>query len=230
LNGHRRGRVLPIITAALVATVWLTAAPVPAVASCSPAGRPNEDFAGYAGTQLGVSGVRDISASIREYAPYVTSGSEVTQWVMLNNGGTKWAQVGWWQTPSSHRTFVQYTNDSGGVYTNFWSANGNGYNGYEVSYTATTHLFTFFRNGSMLTSPAEQWAPASYQMYGETHRKSDQMPGGTSNHSVFMYAKYNYTTSITSNAHVIQPSGKNWYGASKISAGRYEIWDKGCSS
>ncbi len=197
----RLSSIVRSIIAAIVATVWLAAAPLPVSASCNP-NRPNVDFAGYAGTQSGVSAVRDVSSSIREYVPYVTSGSEVTQWVMLNNGGSEWAQVGWWQDVTTHYTFEQHTDNSGHWYTNWWSANGNGYNGYEVSFNATTHVFGFYRNGSLLIPETEFWNPSSYQIYGETHRKSDQMPGGYNNHSRFMYAKYNYTVDVTSGAGV----------------------------
>ncbi len=221
---HRR--LFTSLIATIVATVWLAAAPLPVTASCNP-GRPNVDFAGYAGTQGAVSGVRDISSSIREYVPYVTSGSQVTQWVMLNNGGTKWAQVGWWQDVTTHYTFEQHTDNSGHWYTNWWPKNSNGYNGYEVSFNSTTHVFGFYRNGSILTSSTQQWNPSSYQLYGETHRKSDQMPGGTNNHSVFMYAKYNYTVNVTTTAGV---NNSTYYGASKVGAGNYEIWDKACTS
>lgn len=140
----RRSSIFPSLIATVVATLWLVAAPLPVAASCNP-GRDNVDFAGYAGTQGAASGVSDVSSSIREYVPYVTSGSEVTQWVMLNNGGTEWAQVGWWQDVTTHYTFEQHTDNSGHWYTNWWSANGNGYNGYEVSFNSTTHVFGFYR-------------------------------------------------------------------------------------
>ena len=212
----------PVMMATVLAFVSLTMASGTALASCVP-GRSNTSHSDFAGTQQSVSGVNDLAASIREYVPYVTSGSQVTQWVMLNNGGTEWAQVGWWQDNNGHQTFEQHTDNSGHWYTNFWSANGNGYNGYEVSFTASQWLFGFYRNGSLLNAPTEQWTPTAYQMFGETHRLSDQMPGGYNNPSAFMYAMYNHTTYVTTSA-----LSSNWtnYAASYVSPGYYNIWDR----
>jgi hypothetical protein len=215
------------VIAAVVAVVSLIAAPQPAAAACSPTGRGTAGFAGYAGTQGSVSGVNDVASSIREYMPYVYPGSQVSQWVMLNNGGTEWAQVGAYQDVTTHYTFEQHTDNSGHYYTNWWSYNGAGYNGYEVSFNASTHVFGFYRNGSILTSSTQLWNPGSYQLYGETHDQSDQMPGGYNNHSVFIYATYNHTTSVSSAAGTNQST---WYGATKVGAGDYEIWDKACPS
>ena len=56
---------------------------------CCDPGRPAVDFAGAAGTQGTLSGVEGVQATIEEYHPFVSSGSESLMWVMLNDGGTK---------------------------------------------------------------------------------------------------------------------------------------------
>ena len=223
----KRARAVAPLTAALIlTTVSLLLASGTALASCNP-GRSNTVVSNWAGTQQSIGGVNDIASSIQEYIPYVTSGSEVMQWVMLSNGSSEWAQVGWWQDSNGHRTFEQHTDNSGHWYTNYWPANGNGYNGYEVSFNASQWLFGFYRNGSLLNSPTEQWTPTTYDLYGETHRLSDQMPGGYNNPSVFMYAMYNHTTYVTTSA-----LSSNWtyFAASYVGSGYYNIWDRACPS
>ncbi len=91
--------------------------PSSTLASCNP-GRANQDFGGFAGTLGSPAGLTGIRSNLLEYDPWVTPGSEVSAWVMLYNGGTKWAQVGWYED-TARRVFVQYTNNTGVVFTQF---------------------------------------------------------------------------------------------------------------
>lgn len=69
-------------------------------------------------------------------------------------------------------------------------------------------------------------------MFGETHDRADQMPGGTGLHETFRVARYYTGSGFT--AHTINSSmwtsNSTWYGFSKVAAGSYDIWDKACAS
>lgn len=229
-------RVLVVTVAAVLVLTGLgLGAPQAAYASCAPP-RPNEDFGGFAGTQETPATAPDgVKADVEEYQPFVTEGSEVSAWVMLNRGGTRWAQIGWWRSKDgglySRYVFEQHVTDGGVVVTNFSLGQYQTTN-YRVDWTPATNTFSFKRGGTELWAATLAWDPQTFQIYGETHRKSDQMPGGTGAHQKFSNTYMSYVGdtgwwSLTSSAGSNQGG---WYGATRVNSVRYEIWDKACAS
>ena len=224
------------LLAALAVLLTLAASPTGALASCNP-GRPVQDFAGFAGTQGTSSLVQAADADLDEYHPYVSSGSESLMWVMLNNGGTRWAQVGWWQDVTTHYVFEQHTDNSGHWFTNFRPGEVTALTGYRVLKTAagpSDLRWNFYVRGSLWLSVARSWSPAGYQFYGETHRKADQMAGGYTdfNTKAVIYSPQ-YLNSAGTWVNVTTAAGVNntsWYGAQYRSSYGYYIWDKACPS
>ncbi len=204
-------------------------------ASCSPS-RPDQDFAGYAGTMDSPTVAPDgIKADIEEYQPWVTDGSEVTGWVMLNSGTSRWAQVGWIRSKDggvyTRQVFVQYTNNAGTPVTSFW-AGQSGTTNYRVDWDPAGDTFSFRRGGTIIATATLSWDVTDYQVFGETHRKSDQMPGGTTAHMDFTntYMSPVGSASWFSLTSPVFTNQGTWYGALRVNSVRYEVWDKECSS
>lgn len=153
-------------------------------------------------------------------------------WVMLNNGGTRWAQVGWWQDVTTHYVFEQHTDNSGHWYTNWWPGEVTAITSYQV--TIGLNVFNFYVRGALRSQVARSWTPNGYQLYGETHRKADQMAGGyTSNNTKADFYGPDYKNSSGAWTQVTTPAGVNnttWYGAQYNSSYGYFIWDKACPS
>ena len=208
-----------------------------ALASCNP-GRAAVAFAGFAGTQGSLSGVKGVQANIEEYHPFVSSGSESLLWVMLNSGTTKWSQVGFWQTPASHQIFEQHTDATGHVFTNMWSGSTSSTTNYKVLATQTSdtnQTWQFYVAGTLRSTVSRSWDPTGYQVYGETHSEADQMSGGSSSltaKALIDNPLKQHSTGTWSN--VSTAAGVNnasWYGASMgPTTADYYIWDKACAS
>jgi hypothetical protein len=220
------------ITVVMMLLIGMVVPPV-ALASCNP-GRPNVVRAGFAGTQrTPAAWPRAVQTKIEEYSPYVFGSSEVSAWNMLNNGGSKWSQVGWWKENGVRWSFIQWTDNAGNWFTNFYSplAVGSTPN-YETIYNIPTTDWIWERNNQVLHTANALWQPKTVQIYGETHTKADQMPGGVDNHNTFTEAHY-----IPNNGgawlDIASAAGTNdavTYGAVKINNEHYQIWDKACSS
>lgn len=235
-NGGRfKLRVRRLGFVAVAIAFWNGAMPSAVSASCDP-GRDPVGFAGFAGTQMTPFTKPDgAKADILEYAPFAEEGSEVSAWTMLQVGGTRWAQVGWYRSKDggayTRSVFTQYTNDSGQWLTNFWAAQPLGTRTtYQTDYVTGPARVRMLRGGNLLISAAVSWVPDNFQMYGETHQKGDQMAGGTLGHEVFENTYYSVTnssswSSLTSSVGVNVPA---WYGATKVNTIRFEIWDKSC--
>jgi hypothetical protein len=217
---------------ALLAGSTLITAP-PAFAACNP-GRTGTG-AGFAGTQGSLAGVQGVHAYIEEYHPFVGTGSESMMWVMLNVGGTKWSQIGWTQSPTSHRAFEQHTDASGHWFTNYWPDQGGTTNDYKVIQSAVgpgQTVWNFYINGSLKLQPTRVWSASGYQLYGETHQKADQMAGGFSSFGTkaVLSGGQKQNSAGTWSA-VTTAAGANAaiYGA-QLNSGTYYIWDTACAS
>lgn len=204
-------------------------------ASCIPPRANDSHWAGFSGTQGALSGVKGVSASIEEYTPYVSGGSESLMWVMLSVGTTKWSQIGWWRDSSGRRIFEQHT-AVGAYYTNYWPASMNNPTNYKVvtsSAPPNKLIWKFYVDGSLRSTPLRDWAPTGYQLYGETHNAADQMSGGFTS----LATKAAMTNPLKQNSSgtwsaVTTSAGANnttWYGA-QLTSGVYYIWDKACAS
>lgn len=212
--------------ALLASALYFTATPVLASCPIRRVGAIN----GFAGTQGGLTGVKGVHAQIEEYHPTVGSGSTSLMWVMLNNGTSNWAQVGWWQDTSGHRVFEQHTNGSGQWFTNYWPGRTNSSNDYKVMSLSTA--FSFSVNDSLLSSVTRGFTANGYQLYGETNRKEAQMAGGFSSLTTkaFISSAQKQNSSNTWSA-VTTAAGANstLYGA-QLTSGTYYIWDWACAS
>jgi hypothetical protein len=232
---HSIHRSLAIVIASAVAlsvpSAVALSVPGSTRAACDP-NRASQSASFFAGTQRTPSTwPRAVRTGIREYSPFTESGSEVSAWNMLNNGGTKWSQTGWWKSNSGRWGFAQWTNNSGNWFTEFRTASTIGSTPtYETIYNVATADWIWKRNNVVLHTADALWQPKTVQVYGETHNRGDQMPGGTSYHVVFLSAQYilsNGTTwlSMGTNAGATDPT---IHGAVKVDNARYEIWDKAC--
>ncbi|MGH2407314.1 MAG: hypothetical protein ACRDF7_04430 [Candidatus Limnocylindrales bacterium] len=222
------------MSTALILSVML-AGPSLVYATCNPL-RTNQVNSGFAGTLHSPGSTPGgVKATIDEYSPFVVSGSQVYAWVMLQTGGQFWAQVGWEQTNGVHSVFYQVIADSGTLIQNNFPGHAIGtHTVYKQLYDPATKTFTMYDASNLLLSTTQNWVPDQIQIFGETHRRSDQMPGGTGAHVKFLdtYEKLGTTWfSLTSPA-VTQFAGlpTNLYGATRVSSVDYEIWDKGCGT
>jgi len=222
--------------AALLATVGLLSAPSPAFASCNP-GRAVFAVTNMAGTSVSPSTTpTGIMSNIDEYSPYVSVNSVSTAWVMLDRDGTWYAQVGWWRryiSPGVFKrvAFSQYYLPGLGMVTREGTTHAVGTStAYKVTYDTGTQIMRMYDGTTVLDSATTTAVPNNDQVFGETKNHDDQMPGGTGAHVKFLYTYEQHSPSITwytvnTPAQTVAP-----YGASHPSAGRYDIWDTGCSS
>jgi hypothetical protein len=93
-------------------------------------------------------------------------------------------------------------------------------------------VWKFYVNGALRSQVTRLWSASGYQLYGETHRKDDQMAGGFMNagtKAVFSGAQKENLNLVWSA--VTTPAGVNAaiYGAELV-GGTYYIWDKACAS
>lgn len=189
-------------------------------------------FAGTAATPS--TWPKGVEADVLEYDPYIsTQGVGVSAWVMLNNGGSLWAQVGWWKQASGRIVFSQWT-----PYVGKWLQDNHlarpvgSTTSYKMTFVLTTHHFYFWENGSQIDNiGVNGWQPAGYEIFGEVHNRLDQMPGGRTSHMVFnnTYQQPNNVSSWSSLTSPAQPNDA-YYGAVRSSSIRYEIWDQACAS
>jgi hypothetical protein len=225
-----------VLGVALMAILFVAAFPSQAHASCDP-GRANQTGIWFAGTIKTPSQVpRDISALIEEYNPHWEIDAATTVWDMMNSGGSKWAQVGYWKDGSGRSAFVQWTDNSGHWFTEHFAASPVGESRtYETIYNPAAggaqSEFVFERNNSVLwrVSPT-LWQPNTVQVNGETHNRANQMPGGF-NATVWLeqvrYSVGGGWININSPVSITDP---NIHFASKESSSFYRIWDWACAT
>ena len=229
-------RAFRAVVAAILMSVWLLGAnPQITLASCNP-GRPNVSFGGFAGTQSSPAPAPDgIRADVEDYEPYVTEGSQVSVWVVLNRGTTRWAQIGWirWKDAGVYAksTFEQHVTDAGQVVTNYTTRLYGTVN-YRIDWTPSTNRFSLKRNGVEYWAVTLAWDPLTYEVYGETHREFDQMPGHYGGPMEFTntYASLTGSSTWSSLTSSAGSNANDWYGAARVNGLRYQVWDKQCSS
>lgn len=227
-----------LLIAFSVAAILSVGFPTYALASCNP-GRPNHSGMSFAGTfAKGVTGVRTIKANIEEYSPYIAGDDITAAWVMLNLGGSEWAQDGWAKEANGSRwTWAQWTLDSSPwVDDSFWPPSAIGsMPEYKTSFNpavpGTPSEIVFHKNGSVLwrVRPA-QFVPNTIQANGEIHNDMNQMPGGTN--APLWLDNVQYT--VGGGWIDINTAGgathTSWHGFQKVNGHFYKIWDKGCAT
>lgn len=207
----------------------LMAAPV--LAKCQP-GRTNNGTVYWDGWYRSSSGtVGGVYSDILNYSPWVEPNNEVMAWTMLNNGGSNWAQVGWWEYAGGTRsTFVQWTTSPGHWSTKFWTPQSVGsYSYYTTLYGNTPGDFTFEVNGSTIDKETASFTPNDAQNYGEIHTLADQMPGGYNANEVFKATNV-YIGGWQSFSGTSTNSSSTYFGESNVSSTQRNIWDWACST
>jgi len=177
---------------------------------------------------------RAVYADIKNYNPYMKSGSaNTTAWVMLNLYPGWWAQVGWYKESSGTRqNFYDWTDTQAHGNIGFFAADTVGsYPTYKVSDRTSPGSFQFFHNGALIWTVAEKFTPARGAIYGETHTLANQMPGGSN----FVSYGEDFT-----NAHIFFASSNQvfdgttygnttYFDYNKVSTTETYIWDKACT-
>jgi hypothetical protein len=179
-----------------------------------------------------VSNLQGVKADVEEYAPYVMTGSVVSAWVMLARNTTRYAQVGWWKKSGVlRRVFIQYTDDAGQKFTKEWSGHGIGsFTTYKVLYAPATDTFSLWDESTKLYEHSYAWVPNNFEIYGETHNRNDQMPGGTQAHMDFNNTFVKIGANWYSPGSSPTASDPTIHGASHPHPSDYDIWDKACTS
>lgn len=230
-----------LTAAALISTTFITGSPGTAFASCNP-GRTHDAAARHVGAMQSRSSLTGVKASIEQYNPYYSgdNNSGTNASVMLVKGSpTQWVQLGWLKSQlhpagtTTRETFVEVFLSLENNRFYWWSADPVGNStAYKILHNGSRDM-TFYMNGSqIMTTNGAITQPTQYQIFGETHDKADQMPGGTGAHVTFSASRY-YTGAGHSAVVVgVAPfnEGSTIFGVSTDGNGSYDIWDKGCSS
>lgn len=228
----RAGRRTRIWAAAL-AVAMAVGEPSIVSASCAPPRLPHDTAARYVATTGMPSGLTGVHANIEQYDPYYSAynGAGTNMTLMLVGWNpTRWAQIGWFKMKVNGVTI----RESGTEFylsptQNYWTFYGSRPIGeltpYQITFTAPS-TYAFYVSGTKVKEHTGTFTPSDYQMFGETHDRVDQMPGGTIAPASFRYAWYrkngiwyDMTGSITPHP---------YYGGSKTGPGVYDIWDLGC--
>lgn len=213
------------------------AIPERADAACNP-GRIHDSAARYVITAGSPASLSGVSASIKEYDPFYTgqNGTGTNASVMLAKfSPTQWAQVGWAKSKIQdgvtikRQVFTEFWIDSSHNFFHFWPAHSvTSTNNYKILYNTSTGVYSYYDNQILLRTDSGIPTPTQYQIFGETHDRADQMPGGTGAHVSLSSATY-YTNS-SHLAHIVDGAinPDPLFGGAHPSLGRYEIWDKAC--
>lgn len=191
----------------------------------------------------GVTDLTGVKAEIEEYDPYYSgvnpAGTNAT--VMLNRrvSGNHWAQFGWWDskigvTNPIRRVGLEFFVSSSDNRFQFWAAQPIGQKTeYRIVY-AGGGVYEFIMSGTHLKSEAGISTPTEIQIFGETHDRSDQMPGGSNLTSRVTVTNSRYMTGATHVFHTVTnnfgTANSTSYGFSNPSDGNYEMWDKACAN
>jgi hypothetical protein len=232
-------RVTGALGVILLVSSTLSLTAMPAMA-CNP-GRPVYAYGGFSGTQKSVSNVHGVQTRLETYQSFIQGDARAWAWNMLSKPGIPggqqwWAQVGWsvrtdGQWIYSPSVFTSWTDNVG----NYWVKD---YNGVESGQTFYTYYlpagkqFRLFVNSTQYDQVTGGWTPSIVEIYGETHNRNTQMPGDTSNKVRMDNAKtiLNGGTTWSSMNSTAGANDPAIYGATKVNATTYDIWDKYCSS
>lgn len=230
-------RPIFMLSAALaVATVAAlpSLTPSAALAKCNP-GRTNDGNHYWLGWYRSPSSTPGgVYSSILNYSPWVYSGSAVRGWTMLNNGGSNWAQVDWWEYAGGTRyTFVQWTTSPNNWQTKFWNPQSTGsYTYYSTLYNNTPGDFTFQVAGSTIDQETASYTQNEAEIDGEIDTLADQMPGGYNSnaHEVFSDSNIYLNAAWQAFSGTVTNSNSTYFGNSNTSSTYDMAWDKACSS
>lgn len=154
--------------------------------------------------------------------------------MLANSSSSKWGQLGWQKRSSSgHEIFIENNNGAG---SNDWMHFAGKPIGsrttYKITFDSTAKRLNYYVNGMLYAGlGAVAWTPASYQIFGETHNRLDQMPGGRNAHAKFLNTYY--TASATWSPWFSLTTGvshADTAGAVRVNSVDYEIWDLVCGS
>lgn len=202
---------------------------------------PHDTAARYAITVANITSLTGISSSITEYDPYYSgfngTGTNATDMLVSWSPSTRWAQLGWFKSTidggtTKRESGLEFYLDSSHNYFQWFPAHTVGTNTwYEILYEAPS-TFNFFIAGSFVASYTGSFTPTQYQVFGETHDWVDQLPGATNVHVNFVNT--DYFTGASHTAHVstsaITSGVPNQWGVAGPTAGKYQIWDKPCTT
>lgn len=228
---------LRTVTAALVlaAALALSGGGSPVLAKCNPGegnNYPTTYMDGWYSFEQSPTG--GVYSNILDYSPWVTAGSDVSGWSMLDiRNGSTWAQIGWYEVAYGTRyTFTQWMTCAGcSPNTDFWNPWGtNQYIQYKVLWNNyCSSCLSFYAGGSLYLFQYAQWTPNEGEIFGETKSYSDQMPGAQQYHEDFSnswlyqggWREFGGTLGRTNN----DPRfGYNYNGNSD-----FQIWDNRCT-
>jgi len=201
----------------------------PALAKCQP-NRTNNGQTYWDGWLRGAGTVGGIYSSILNYSPWVQPGSQVTAWTMLNNGGSWWAQVGWWESPYGVRyTFVQWTPSAGQFQTHFWTpAQPVGQSTYYTTlWNYTPGKFTFQVASSTIDTETAAFTPNDGQAFGEINTLASQMPGALYAPEDFSNTNWWVSGWSAFNGSPYD-SSTTYFNIAKYSSTHLQIGDKAC--
>ena len=143
--------------------------------------------------------------------------------------------VGWMERPSdlNRKTFAEFIDEYGGIHTwDFWSPEPeNTFTTYTVLYgNYAPGYFTFRVGGVDLFYQPIGWVPNQGQLYGETQRRGDQVPGGSNNKEIFKNSNLWYSGAWRSFDGTAAVTDTAIASSQKISAFGDRAWDKACQS
>jgi len=232
-----RGVVTKVGLAMSMATVFALAQPNSTLA-CAPR-RSHDIVARHAGTLGNASSLTGIASSILEISPYYSGNNPtgtVATVMLTTNNVTQWAQWGWYKSKIDNGNIQRqigmefYISAADNTFLFFGAKPIGDQTDYQIWYTSGS--YKFYVNDQLYVSEGGLAAPTQYQIFGETHDKSDQFPGSQSAHETLVSTAY--FTGSTHIAHTVTSATFNddstVSGISHPSAGRYETWDQGCAT
>lgn len=230
----RRG-LQAVVLAVSVAVMSAVSAPA-VLASCAPNRSPHDSAARYVITAGAVSGINGLQATISHYDPYYTgvngTGTNMTIMLLSRRTTDQWAQWGWFKSKLHNGSITRETgyeifvSGSDNLFQ-FFGSEPAGSNDYRLLWSSAAQYYYFYRNGSLLDMQPRTFVPNQYQVFGETHDRMDQMPGGSSSRAQFLGTQYRTGTTWTNVNSAI--GADPLFGGTHPTAGRYDIWDNGCT-
>jgi hypothetical protein len=155
--------------------------------------------------------------------------------MMASGDITRWAQLGWFKSKINggvtHReSGLEFnTPQSGNQFEWFGPEPVNNSTHYQIQKADGINRYDFFMKGNWVASWNGVVNQTNYQVFGETHDKEDQLPGGVLNPVRFRNTSYftgYYSSHIVNSA----PNPDTLFGMAHPSSGRYDIWDRKCNT
>jgi hypothetical protein len=181
----------------------------------------------------------DTYSQILEASPFVEA-SQSTAWVMLDNPGGGYAQIGWMkQSDGTRNTFMEYTDQTGMYHTTVdapWPV-GN-FTPYEVWWDAGNQRLDFFAGNSLFGTAIRYFTMGEAGQFAETHTLDSQMAEGTNSHEEFTFSTVSNLAGSTYNFDgaggglaTVSITNASIHDAVRASTHtRIDTWDKACST